>query len=217
MAEKGSGAFLNNRRLRVAQRRDIHDTLLSYEIPHRGGKEHALSRAEISVFQGKVVGIRGPGSAALSLGLCRRRPLRCHDLPQHQRVGHRRRHSAGEGGRWLRHRSRQRARSHGNRQHPRHQRRPAAAIPRRAETGPRRQLRHIRHLDTDGEYDRERPQLEIRGQAGQGLCQEEVLARRGRQGLPRADRTATSRRSTPWWKSARPKPWTLPGPAKGAG
>ncbi len=68
MAEKGGGAFLNNRRLRVAQRRDIHDTLLSYEIPHRGGKEHALSRAEISVFQGKVVGIRGPGSAALSLG-----------------------------------------------------------------------------------------------------------------------------------------------------
>ena len=67
MAEKGSGAFLNNRRLRIAQRRDIHDTLVSYEMPHRGGKDHALSRAELSVFQGKVVGIRGTGSAALSL------------------------------------------------------------------------------------------------------------------------------------------------------
>lgn len=67
MAEKGGGAFLNNKRLRVAQRRDIHDTLVSYEVPHRGGKDLPLSRAEISVMQGKVVGIRGTGSAALSL------------------------------------------------------------------------------------------------------------------------------------------------------
>jgi myo-inositol-1(or 4)-monophosphatase len=67
MAEKGGGAFLNNKRLRVAQRRDIHDTLVSYEVPHRGGKELPLSRAEISVMQSKVVGIRGTGSAALSL------------------------------------------------------------------------------------------------------------------------------------------------------
>ena len=67
MAEKGGGAFLNNKRMRVAQRRDIHDTLVSYEVPHRGGKELALSRAELSVLQGKVVGIRGTGSAALSL------------------------------------------------------------------------------------------------------------------------------------------------------
>ena len=67
VAEKGGGAFINNKRLRVAQRRDIHDTLLSYEVPHRGGKELPLSRAEIAVFQGKVVGIRGTGSAALSM------------------------------------------------------------------------------------------------------------------------------------------------------
>jgi myo-inositol-1(or 4)-monophosphatase len=67
VAEKGGGAFINNKRLRVAQRRDIHDTLVSYEVPHRGGKELPLSRAEISVLQAKVVGIRGTGSAALSL------------------------------------------------------------------------------------------------------------------------------------------------------
>lgn len=66
-AEKGGGAFLNNKRLRVAQRRDIHDTLVSYELPHRGGKDLALSRAEISVLQQHVVGIRSPGSCALSL------------------------------------------------------------------------------------------------------------------------------------------------------
>ena len=66
-AEKGGGAFLNNKRMRVAQRRDIHDTLVSYEMPHRGGKDLPLSRAELSVLQGRVVGIRGTGSAALSL------------------------------------------------------------------------------------------------------------------------------------------------------
>jgi myo-inositol-1(or 4)-monophosphatase len=66
-AEKGGGAFLNNKRLRVAQRRDIHDTLVSYEVPHRGGKDLPLSRAEIAVLQQRVVGIRSPGSAALSL------------------------------------------------------------------------------------------------------------------------------------------------------
>ena len=66
-AEKGGGAFLNNKRMRVAQRRDIHDTLVRYEMPHRGGKELPLSRAELSVLQGRVVGIRGTGSAALSL------------------------------------------------------------------------------------------------------------------------------------------------------
>jgi myo-inositol-1(or 4)-monophosphatase len=66
-AEKGQGAFLNNKRLRVAARTDIHETLVSYEMPHRGGKEHGLSRAELAVLQGKVIGIRGFGSAALAL------------------------------------------------------------------------------------------------------------------------------------------------------
>ena len=67
VAEKGGGAFLNNKRLRVAQRRDIHETLVSYEVPHRGAKDLPLSRAEIAALQAKVVGIRGTGSAALSL------------------------------------------------------------------------------------------------------------------------------------------------------
>jgi myo-inositol-1(or 4)-monophosphatase len=66
-AEKGGGAFLNNKRLRVAARRDIHDALVGYEIPHRGGKELPRSRAEIGALQAKVIGIRSLGSAALSL------------------------------------------------------------------------------------------------------------------------------------------------------
>ena len=67
-AEKGDGAYLNNKRLRVAARTDIHEALVAYELPHRGGKELPLSRAEIGVLQGKVIGIRGMGSVAL--GLC---------------------------------------------------------------------------------------------------------------------------------------------------
>ncbi len=68
MAEKGGGAFLNNKRLRVATRRDIHETLVAYEVPHRGGKGLPQSRAEIGALQAKVIGIRGIGSAALALG-----------------------------------------------------------------------------------------------------------------------------------------------------
>ena len=66
-AEKGQGAFLNNKRLRVANRGDIHETLVAYDIPHRGGKDIPRSRAEIGVLQGKVIGIRSMGSAALAL------------------------------------------------------------------------------------------------------------------------------------------------------
>ena len=66
-AEKGTGAFLNNRRLRVANRAGINEALISYEVPHRGGKELPLSLAEIGILQGKVIGIRSFGSAALAL------------------------------------------------------------------------------------------------------------------------------------------------------
>jgi myo-inositol-1(or 4)-monophosphatase len=67
VAEKGGGAFMNNRRIRVAARRDIHDAMVSCSIPHRGRKDHALARNEIGVMQGKVVGIRRLGSTCLEL------------------------------------------------------------------------------------------------------------------------------------------------------
>ncbi len=66
-AEKGQGAFLNNKRLRAAARRDIHEALVSYEIPHRGGKNHAEARSELAVLQGRTIGLRCFGSAALEL------------------------------------------------------------------------------------------------------------------------------------------------------
>jgi myo-inositol-1(or 4)-monophosphatase len=66
-AEKGQGAFLNNRRLRVAPRTDIHETVISCPLPHRGRGEHALARAEIGILQGKAIGLRHLGSATLDM------------------------------------------------------------------------------------------------------------------------------------------------------
>jgi myo-inositol-1(or 4)-monophosphatase len=66
-AEKGQGAFLNNKRLRVANRKDIHEALVCCGIPHRGRSDHVLARAEIAALQGKVIGIRRLGSATLEL------------------------------------------------------------------------------------------------------------------------------------------------------
>lgn len=66
-AEKGTGAFMNNRRLRVAARRDIHETVVCTGIPHRGGEGHVLARAEMAAMQAKTVGIRRMGAATLEL------------------------------------------------------------------------------------------------------------------------------------------------------
>jgi myo-inositol-1(or 4)-monophosphatase len=66
-AEKGRGAFLNNRRLRVGVRRDIHDALVGCGIPHRGELEHALFRQELGLIQAKASGLRRLGSASLDL------------------------------------------------------------------------------------------------------------------------------------------------------
>jgi myo-inositol-1(or 4)-monophosphatase len=66
-AEKGAGAFLNNKRLRVANRTDIHEALLCCGIPHRGREGHADNRAEIALLQAKAIGIRRLGSITLEL------------------------------------------------------------------------------------------------------------------------------------------------------
>jgi myo-inositol-1(or 4)-monophosphatase len=66
-AEKGAGAFLNNKRLRVASRKDIQEALLCCGIPHRGREGHAGNRAEIALLQAKAIGIRRLGSITLEL------------------------------------------------------------------------------------------------------------------------------------------------------
>src|SRR5436190_6015372 len=66
-AERGKGAFLNDRRLRVAGRRHLGDAVVACGLPHIGRGDLALFRREIAGVQEKVAGIRRFGAAALDL------------------------------------------------------------------------------------------------------------------------------------------------------
>jgi myo-inositol-1(or 4)-monophosphatase len=66
-AEKGQGAFLNNRRLRVAARRALADCLVTVGIPHRGKSGHDRFLAECKGLMTHAAGIRRTGSAAIDL------------------------------------------------------------------------------------------------------------------------------------------------------
>lgn len=66
-AEKGKGAFLNDRRIRVASRKSVADALVTTGIPHRGRSGFARFMQEMHVVMGEVAGIRRTGSAALDL------------------------------------------------------------------------------------------------------------------------------------------------------
>jgi myo-inositol-1(or 4)-monophosphatase len=66
-AEKGTGAFVNNKRMRVAQRRELLDSLIVTYIPNRGTKDHGQQRAELAAMQIKTSGIRCLGSTALDM------------------------------------------------------------------------------------------------------------------------------------------------------
>ncbi|HXE85816.1 MAG TPA: inositol monophosphatase family protein [Hyphomicrobiaceae bacterium] len=66
-AEKGQGAFLNNRRVRVSARRTLADSLITTGIPHRGRPGHDRFLRECKRLMPHVSGIRRTGSAALDL------------------------------------------------------------------------------------------------------------------------------------------------------
>jgi myo-inositol-1(or 4)-monophosphatase len=66
-AEKGSGAYLNDRRLRVSARRKLPEALLATGIPFHGLKGHDRFAAEIERVMPEVAGIRRYGAAALDL------------------------------------------------------------------------------------------------------------------------------------------------------
>ena len=67
-AERGQGAFLNNRRLRVASRRSLSDSLIATGIPHRGRQAtHALFLSQCGTLMRHVAGIRRTGAAAIDL------------------------------------------------------------------------------------------------------------------------------------------------------
>ncbi|WP_420559497.1 inositol monophosphatase family protein [Tepidicaulis sp.] len=66
LAEKGRGAFLNNRRLRVAARTELADAVICTGIPHLG-RASPLFLPMLSELMPRVAGIRRTGSAALDL------------------------------------------------------------------------------------------------------------------------------------------------------
>ena len=67
MAEKGQGAFLNNHRLRIAQRLNFDEALIVCGIPHIGRGDHKLFLKEMNVIMARAAGVRRTGSAALDL------------------------------------------------------------------------------------------------------------------------------------------------------
>jgi len=66
-AEKGKGAYMNDRRLRVASRKTLADALVTTGIPHRGRANHSRFLKEMGTLMQEVAGIRRSGSAALDL------------------------------------------------------------------------------------------------------------------------------------------------------
>lgn len=68
-AEKGTGAFMNERRLRVSARRDIHEAVFATGIPFAAvpaSKRLAFSRT-LAALMPQVAGVRRFGAAALDL------------------------------------------------------------------------------------------------------------------------------------------------------
>lgn len=66
-AEKGTGCFLNDKRVRVGGRNRFRDYVLTTGIPHVGRPGHNRFLKECSVMMGTVAGVRRTGSAATDL------------------------------------------------------------------------------------------------------------------------------------------------------
>ncbi len=66
-AERGKGAFVNDRRLRVSARRNLGDCVLTCGIPHRGRGHAPTFLRDMAMTIPRVAGLRRTGSAALDL------------------------------------------------------------------------------------------------------------------------------------------------------
>jgi len=66
-AERGKGAFLNDRRLRVSSRSDLSQCLLATGIPFIGLDGHERFVKEMQALTPQIAGVRRFGSAALDL------------------------------------------------------------------------------------------------------------------------------------------------------
>lgn len=66
-AEKGEGAWLNDRRLRVSSRTALEDCLFATGLPFKGKPGRARALKETDAVLGETAGVRRYGSAALDL------------------------------------------------------------------------------------------------------------------------------------------------------
>jgi myo-inositol-1(or 4)-monophosphatase len=66
-AEKGVGAFMNDRRLRVSARRQMGDAVIGTGLPFRERGDHAAYLKGLAAVMAATSGVRRPGSAALDL------------------------------------------------------------------------------------------------------------------------------------------------------
>ena len=101
-AERGGGAFLNDRRLRVAGRTKLSDAVIGTGVPHLGRGHHGNYLVELRNVMGEVSGIRRLGSAALDLAYVAAGRMDGFWEDEPVALGHRRRHPADPRGRRLR-------------------------------------------------------------------------------------------------------------------
>ena len=66
-AEKSHGAYLNDRRLRVAARQSLKGALMATGMPFHGHGDHERFVGELAPIMAEVAGVRRFGSAALDL------------------------------------------------------------------------------------------------------------------------------------------------------
>jgi myo-inositol-1(or 4)-monophosphatase len=66
-AEKGKGAYLNDKRIRVAARAELATALIGTGIPHAGRPNHEMFLREMRAVMAASAGVRRMGAAALDL------------------------------------------------------------------------------------------------------------------------------------------------------
>jgi myo-inositol-1(or 4)-monophosphatase len=66
-AERGGGAFVNDRRLRVSGRKKLSDSVIGCGVPHLGRPQHGRFLVQLRHVMGEVAGVRRLGSPALDL------------------------------------------------------------------------------------------------------------------------------------------------------
>ncbi len=66
-AERGKGAFFNDRRIRVAARSRLDNCVIATGIPHRGREGHEAFLRQLAAVMTSVSGVRRLGAAALDL------------------------------------------------------------------------------------------------------------------------------------------------------